>query len=422
MRRHRFPVLGSTLLAGAVLLAACGGGGSDAAGSGSGSGGGGGGGEPAGELVVWHYYDEGAGGLERAIAEWETNFEADHPEVDVRLEYQPYDQMVQKVTTAAAAQQGPDIVMGTHPFLPEMVKAGALAPMDEYWDAYEEADQYPAEIEDGLIVDGERYGVQGYANVEGLYYNADILSEIGVDVPTDMASFEAAMAAAQEAGYTPLTVSAPAGAGGEFAAVPWLAGAGWSYDEPDHPGAEEAMTRLSDWVEAGYINSDDATGFNGGTNFITGNYAFAQEGNWNLATFAEEADFEYGVALFEGVHRAAIGGEVASIGSGAEDPDTAWLFIQEQILSQDGNRSALEAGSVPLRADMAEDPALVENEPLQAYAEIAAQSVSIPLDDATPQVSEVLGTAFNEVIAGTIDGVEAAERIATQLPELRPGG
>lgn len=418
MRRHRFPVLGSTLMAGAVLLAACGGG--DAA-TGGDTGGGGDGGEPSGELVVWHYYDEGAGGLERAIAGWETGFEEAYPDVDVRLEYQPYDQMVQKVTTAAAAQQGPDIVMNASPFIPEMVKAGALAPMDEYWDAYEEADQYPAEVQDGLRVDDELYAVQAYANVEGVYYNADILSEIGVEVPTDLDELEAAMAAAQEAGYTGMTVSAPAGAGGEFAAVPWLAGSGWSYDEPDAAGAEEALTRLSDWVEAGYINPDDSTGFNGGTNFITGDYAFAQEGNWNLATFAEEADFEYGVAVFPGVDTAAVGGESASIGSGAEDPDLAWRFIEEQILSEDGNRSALEAGSVPLRQDLVDDPALAENEPLQAYAEIAGQSITIPLDDATPQVSELIGSAFNEVIAGRIDGAEAAERIATQLPELRPG-
>lgn len=423
MRIERFPRLSAVVLVLGLLAAACGGGATDTASGGEATeGGGGGSAQPSGELVVWHYYDAGAGGLERAVGEWETNFEEDYPDIDVRLEYQPYDQIVSKVTTAAAAQQGPDIVFGTHPFLPELVKAGAVVPLDGYWDSYEDAGQYPAQITDGLTIDDELYGVQAYANIMGLYYNADILDEIGVEVPTDMATFEAAMTAAQEAGYTALTVSAPAGSGGEFAAVPWLIGQGWSYDDPANDGSVTTMRMLSDWVEQGFVNSDDATGFNGGTNFLTGNYAFAQEGNWNLATFDEEAGFEYGVAAFPGVDQAAIGGEVISIGSGAENPDTAWRFITEQVLSQEGGRAAAEAGSIPLREDTAADPVVTENEQLSVYADVAAQSVSIPLDDASPEVSEVIGSAFNEVIAGSIDAQDAADRIGTQLGELRPEG
>lgn len=421
MRIHRLPSLALALL---VLAAACGGGAADSAqdaASGQEAASGQGGGEGSGELVVWHYYDEGAGGLAETIVEWEQAFEASHPDVDVRLEYQPYDQMTQKVITAAAAGRGPDVVLPTHPFLPEMVKAGALLPLGEYWDSYADTAQFPAEVEDALVIDGERYAVQGFANVVGLYYNQAILDEIGAEVPTDVASLEEAMAAAQEAGYTALTTSAPAGAGGEFWAVPWLVSAGWSYDQPDDPGAEEILTRLADWRQQGFISESDATGFNSGQNFSTGDYLFAQDGNWNLSTYAEEVDFDYGVLVIPLAERAAIGGEVGAIGSGAEDPDLAWSFIEESLLSPEGVSAAAQTGSVPLRTDVVEDAA-ADDENLQAFSEIAAQSVGIPLDENTPQRSEAIGGAYNELIAGTIDGTEAAERIATELQALQGEG
>lgn len=428
------------LLAALLLLAtACGGGGGSADGAGrdaaaeepASEGGsasegdsaaaGGAGGELSGELVIWHYYDEGAGGLYDLIGEWETRFEEAHPEVDVTFEYQPYDEMVSRTVAAAAAGEGPDLLLPTGVFLPEMVAAGALQPLDELWEGYEDSDQFPAEVQDANLIDDQRYAVQAFANVLGIFYNEDILTEIGVEPPTSLDELEEAFQAALDAGYTPFTTSGTTGAGGEFWLTPWLFGAGWTYDEADDPAAAEILGRIEGWREAGYFSTNDATGFNSNANFVTGDYAFSQDGNWNLSSFEEDADFEYGVAVFPGVERAAVGGEVIALGAGAEDPELAWAFATEILLSQDGARDVAGAGSVPLRQDMLEDPAVTENEDLAQFAEVASQSIGPPLLESTGEISEVLGGAWNELIAGTTSADEAAQRIATEVPPLVEG-
>jgi len=374
--------------------------------------------EPTGTVTIWHYYDEGAGGLYEKLGPWQQAVEAKYPKVKVNFEYVPYDQMTSKVTAAAAAQKGPDVVLPTAPFMPEMIKAGALAPIDELWNGYADRGQFPAQIIDSLKYKGKLYGVQAYTNIVGLVYNQKILDEIGVEVPKNLDELEAAMAKAKAAGYTPLTVDAPNGAGGEFNLVPFMASAGWTYEEPTQQGGLDAVRRVGSWSEKGYINKSDSGGFNGATNFTTGKYAFAVAGNWNLGTFEKELDFPYGVAVPEGLDRAVIGGEVISIGSNAKDPQTAWKVMEEMLLTREGGLQAADAGSIPLRKDVVESPQVKEERYLERYATIASQSIGLPLLENSGKVSDVLGGAYNELIAGKLSGDEAASRIAEELPPL----
>jgi multiple sugar transport system substrate-binding protein len=303
--------------------------------------------EPSGTVTIWHYYDEGAGGLYDKLGPWEQSVERRYPKVKVNFEYVPYDQMTSKVTAASAAQKGPDIVLPTAPFMPEMIKAGALQPVDQYWNGFADKGQFPTQIIDSLKYNGKLYGVQAYANVVGLVYNQKILEDIGVEVPKNLDDLEAAMAKAEAADYQALTVDAPTGAGGEFNLVPWMASAGWTYDDPTNQGGLDAVRRVASWREQGYISKSDAGGFNGATNFATGKYAFAIAGNWNLGTFEKQLEFPYGVAVPEGMDRALIGGEVLSLGSNAKDPQTAWKVMEQMLALARGRARGRRRGLDP---------------------------------------------------------------------------
>lgn len=410
-------LLGGSLAAGlALALAACGGDPAESTGTGKAASG-----ELAGSLSVLHYYDEGAGGLQPFIKTWEQRFEEAHPKVDVKFEYTPYDQMQQKVISAAAAGKGWDLIMPTGVWMPEMVKAGALREIDEYWENSPEKGQFPDNTQTGGVFQDKRYAVQAYTNVEGIFYNKTILDEIGVEVPTNLDELEAAMAKAKDAGYNAFTTAGPPGAGGEFSAVPWLASNGWSYEQPDAPGAREVLRRLQEWRDAKYFSPNDASGFVAEKNFSTGKYAFAQGGNWNLGSFAEDLDFEWGAAVIEGIDRSLLGGEIIAMGSKAEDPDLAWAFVEETFLSRQGGLDAAEAGSIPLRSEVAEDPVVTEDPNLAAFATIAGASIANPMNANTGKISDAIGAAWNEFVAGKIDADEAAERIATEVPPLMEG-
>jgi ABC-type glycerol-3-phosphate transport system substrate-binding protein len=312
------------------------------AGCGSGSDGDSGGGD--GTLTVLHYYDEGAGALKDLVPEWEKRFEATHDGIDVKFEYVPYDQMQQKVISAAAAGKGWDIVMPTGVWLPEMIKAGAVQPMDDCWDGFEDADQFPENTQGAGVYDDKRYAVQGFTNVEGIFVNEAILKDVGVGVPTNLDEMEDAMQKAQDAGYNAFTTAAPPGTGGEFNLVPWLASSGWTYEEPDAAVTEEVLSRLQDWRDNGYFSANDASGFNAEKNFTTGEYAFAQGGNWNLGTFDKDLKFPWSAQVIEGIDAALLGGEVIALGGNAGDPDLACAFITETLMSQEGAKDFASAG------------------------------------------------------------------------------
>jgi multiple sugar transport system substrate-binding protein len=369
-------------------------------------------------LTVLHYYDEGAGALKDLPSKWEKRFEAANQGVDVKFEYVPYDQMLQKVISAAAAGEGGDLIMTAGPWLPEMVKAGAVLPIDECWNGFADADQFSENTQAAGVLEGKRYAMQAFANVEGIFVNETILKEIGVDTPTNLDEMEAAMQKAKDAGYNAFSTAAPPGAGGEFNLVPWLASAGWTYDDAGSPVAAEVMGRLQEWRDNGYFSPNDASGFNAEKNFTTGKYAFAQGGNWNLGTFDSDLKFAWSAQVVDGIDRALLGGEIIAVGGKSEDPELACQFATEMFLSPEGAKDFAVAGSVPLRADAAELREITDDPNLSAFAEIAGDSLANPVNQNTAKISDVIGGAYNEFVAGQIDADEAAQRIADEVPPL----
>jgi multiple sugar transport system substrate-binding protein len=399
----------------ALALAACGGGDDDEGGGGSSASAGG---KPSGTLTVWTYYDEGSGGLSKAPDQWKRQVEAKYPDVKLDFQLVGYDNMTQKLTAAAAAGKGPDIALVNGGSIPELVKAGAVQDIDEEWQGYADKSQFPAAAEDSLKFKDKRYAVQAYTNIVGLYYNKTMLDELGVKPPTNLDELDAAMAKAREGGKKAMTVSAPAGAGGEFSAAAWLLSQGWTYQEAGNPAGRAAFDRLGQFVDKKYISPADSGGFNAPTNFATGDYAFMHEGNWNLGTFKEDLEFEWGVTPIEGLDRSPIGGEVAVVGGNAKDKAAAWAVIEEMVLSKEGGLVAAEAGSVPLRRDVAEDAKVKADKELSEFAKIAAKSTGIPLTDNTGKVSTVIGDAFNQVVAGKIGADEAWQKVSSGVPPL----
>src|SRR5699024_9741065 len=100
-------------------------------------------------------------------------FEEKHDNVTVNNVFQPYDQMNSKVVAAAGAGEGPDIIVFNGAEWATMALADAFAPLDDYLADFEDADEIPDAVLHGM--DGDTYAVQGYVNLLGLWYNADIL-------------------------------------------------------------------------------------------------------------------------------------------------------------------------------------------------------------------------------------------------------
>ncbi|HLU28894.1 sugar ABC transporter substrate-binding protein [Oceanitalea stevensii] len=399
----------------ALTLAACGGGeDADDAATGGGS----------NELTVWHYFSEdNQVALMDAYAE---KFEAEHEGVTVNNVFQPYDQMNSKVVSAAGAGQGPDVIVFNGAEWSTLAMAGALAPLDDYWADFEGADQFPDAVLHGM--DGSTYAVQGYVNLLGLWYNADILAEIGVEPPTTMEELESAMAAAVEAGHRGITLSALPQSQGEWQAYPWLSSAGFDYENLDEAALAEGFGRVRGWIEEGYLSQeavtwDQTVPFQ---QFTAGGVAFAENGNWQMGAAAADADFEYGVVplpLDEG-GQVYLGGEGQAIGANAQNPDLAWEYLQSTYLDYDGQLIAQEnVGSIPSRADASQEEGVTSDPLLQPFAQtLADMGTNYPAQvippEAVADVQAAVGQAWSAALAGQTAPEAAAAQVVGQLQGL----
>ncbi|MCB2177939.1 MAG: extracellular solute-binding protein [Actinomycetales bacterium] len=240
--RQRGRVMTMTAIAavGVLGLAACSSSGSDTGSSSSAAGG-------DQTITVWHYFS--ADNQVALMDKYASMFEDAHPGVTVDNVYVPYDQMNSKLVSSAGAKTGPDVVVFNGAETATIALGGALAPLDDQLSSFQDAGQLP----DSVIhkVDGTTYAVQGYVNLLGLWYNADILDKIGVQPPTTIDELEAAMAKAKDAGYRGITLSALPNSQGEWQAYPWLTSEGFSYDSPDATAMAAGLSRVRSWVEKG---------------------------------------------------------------------------------------------------------------------------------------------------------------------------
>lgn len=403
----------SVALAGALTLAACGGGDADT--------GAGGGTAEGGTVTVWHYFSDD--NQVRLMDEFAAKFESENEGVTVDNVYVPYDEMNSKVIAAAGSETGPDVVVFNGAETATLALAGALAPLDDYWASYEDADQFP----DSVIheIDDTIYAVQGYVNLLGLWYNAEILDEIGVEPPTTMDELEDAMAAAADAGYEGITLCGLPQGQGEWQAYPWLSSEGFTYDDPDAAALEAGLARVRGWVENGWlsqqaVNWDQTVPFQ---EFAAGGVAFAENGNWQMGTAASDATFEYGVAPLplSDTGQVYLGGEGQGIGAFSENPDLAWEYLTSTYFDAEGQLLPVEiVGSIPSRSDAAQDPAVTDNEMLQPFAEtIEKFGANYPAPAIAPEnvgdVQLTVGQAWSAALGGQQSPADAAQSVVDQL-------
>jgi multiple sugar transport system substrate-binding protein len=133
-----------------------------------------------------------------------------------------------------------------------------------------------------------------------------------------------ALAKVKAAGKKGITFSAIGTEEGSFQFLPWFWGAGANLTQLDSPQAVAALGLWTDWLKKGYapnsvINNTQTTSWQ---EFATGQYAFAENGTWQLAN-AKKTGFEYGIIAIppERRHRAGADRRRVRHGAGAEETD-----------------------------------------------------------------------------------------------------
>ena len=242
--------------------------------------------------------------------------------------------LTSKVLLAAQQSTAPDVLIVDNPVISTLADAGVLT--DTGTTKVDTAASAPNLLAAGQI-GGKTYGIPIGANTLALYYNKNILQAAGVDPAsvTDWASLTAALAKVTAAGKKGITFSAIGTEEGSFQFLPWFWGAGANLTDLSSDQAVAALTLWTDWLHHGYapnsvINNTQTTSWQ---EFATGQYAFAENGTWQLDN-AKQAGFPYGVipipARDGGTAPAPTGGEFVTI---PVQSDTGRYTVSEKIVS-----------------------------------------------------------------------------------------
>ena len=201
-------------------------------------------GELTGTITFWHAYGADSKELETLREVIIPGFEAKYPGADVEDVAVPYDQLHQKMITAAAGGDLPDVMRADIIWVPEAAKLGLLERLDTAMPDFEElaAKVFPGTLETNRYQDGY-YGLPLDTNTRVLMYNADALAAAGVSEPP--ATFDELRELADKLAGTDIYAFADNGLSG-WNVLPWIWSAGGDITDENYTKA------------TGYLNSPES--------------------------------------------------------------------------------------------------------------------------------------------------------------------
>ncbi|MEV0623893.1 extracellular solute-binding protein [Nonomuraea sp. NPDC050404] len=375
-----------------------------------------------GTYTIWDPYPQ----YDRA-SDWVKLLDRCGADAGVKVERTGYDTSDLTNKALLAAQQGnsPDVLIVDNPVVSTLAEAGVLTTTEENrLDVSAIAPNLLAAGQSG----GKTYGVPIGANTLALYYNKDVLKQAGVDIASvkDWTSLTAALEKVKAKGKKGITFSAIGTEEGSFQFLPWFWGSGASLTKLDSPQGVSAVALWSDWLKKGYapnsvINNTQTTSWQ---EFATGDFAFAENGTWQLAN-AGKTGFAYGIIPVPGksggTAPAPTGGEFVSIPVQSDTGRHATSRKLVTCLTSTGNSlttTTTLSYIAPTEAVQAKQVAATPGLRVWVEAVKAAKGrTSDDLGTRYPRISEPMWGAVQAALSGSKspqDAMAAAQSAAAQ--------
>lgn len=259
-----------------------------------------------------------------------------------------------------AAGETPDVfIVSPGPQLTDYVKPKVAAPLDEYLEKDGWKDTFTSDaVFSQQTYDGKIYAVPLNTAAACCFYNTEMFEKAGASVPTTWEEMLDTCAKLQDAGYTPITISAGTAwclsmvAGylceAEGVDLPALADGSASWEDGKLENACNKLLDLSKYFQktaAGDTN-DVAT-----ANFYNGDAAILIQGSWAIGQInGQNPDFESkcGVFQFPGVDRVIAKSDSLCMSSSTACPEGAAALIKYFTDDTAQKYTAEKGGKIPV--------------------------------------------------------------------------
>ncbi|MGA5200684.1 sugar ABC transporter substrate-binding protein [Streptomyces variegatus] len=365
-----------------------------------------------GTYTIWDPYPQ----FDKSSA-WAKLLDGCGTEAGVKIKRTAFDtsDLTNKALLAAQQDNSADVLIVDNPVVSTLAEAGLLTTTDD--NKLDTSKVNPNLLAAGQS-GGKTYGTPIGANTLALYYNKKVLKDAGVDIASvkDWKSLTAALTKVKKAGKKGITFSAIGTEEGSFQFLPWFWGSGAQLTALDSEQAVSALSLWKNWLDKGYapnsvINNTQTTSWQ---EFASGDYAFAENGTWQLAN-ADKAGFDYGVipvpSASGGDAAAPTGGEFVTV---PVQGDTGRYATTQKLVSCLTNSQNLLETDTTLSyvAPTAEvqDKQVAANAKLKPWVDAVKAAKGRTSDDLGtkyPKISEQLWKAVQSALSGSASPKDA---------------
>ncbi|WP_042146656.1 sugar ABC transporter substrate-binding protein [Paucisalibacillus sp. EB02] len=378
-------------------------------------------GEVGGEITVWvHPY---TGDAEKEEEMWNTivkRFQEDH-DAEVNIEVIPWANRDQKILTALAANNGPDVFYAIPDQMPQYANEGMLLELDPYLEDFDLSDFVDTALVSTKWQD-KTYGLPILQEAYTFFYNKEVIEAIGEDpenLPATWEDFEAWAEKAKEQGFYATTFQGGGSMNGTLYPYLWQAGGEVLTQDDEvlinNEAGVEAFSFINKMYENGWIPEDSITAMEHDAIWNSGKMLAVLGSGISLTNMQSsgEIDFIIGPPLQnkEQVTYGTVGMFV--IPSNTDNPATAAEFVKV-LTNADNQRTFNEVTQYIPTRESAKD--IFEEQPylaqLASYTQYALPGVIHPKGrDIMPMIQAELQT----MMEGKKTPQEAADSAAEAI-------
>ncbi|WP_372633079.1 sugar ABC transporter substrate-binding protein [Cohnella sp.] len=365
------------------------------------------------------------------------SFEAQNPNIKVKMEVIPYGDYETKIRTALAAGNAPDVIGLDGPTLAAYAHQGAVIPLDAYFEADGNKEDIAAPVLASLTYKDQIYAAPLNDASIGMFYNKKLFEKNGIELPSkdpnQAWTWEQVLQAAQK-------INDPAnkvygidpgwglgeGEGSTFVKLPFIWQAGGEILSPDgtevkgyldSPESKRALSFFSSLYNEYKVAPKEIPP----EAFETGKLGIVVNGPWAISGFAtSHPDFKLGedwdiAPLWKDAKQVTPNGSWnMAITKDSKQPDAAWKFVNWVTGVEGAKFWYQETKNLPARLSTASAIPELTEYPMNIFVEQSSKFAHPrPVTPAYPVITTAVSKLFADLgVAGRNVDEAVAEAVA----------
>jgi multiple sugar transport system substrate-binding protein len=382
-------------------------------------------GKAGGEITVWAMGTEG-----EKLTTFAAEFMKENPEATVKVTPIPWDGAHDKIATAIAGRQTPDLSLIGSTWMGEFAKTGGL---DRLPDGVADQAAFFPGARDTTMVGGVAFGIPWYVETRLIYVNKEVAARAGVTTaPRSWEELKTAVKAFKDKGGAAWGVAFQAGGTGSWQTVlPFVwqnggdvtsGGSGGTFTL-DSAQAVEALAYFESYFNEG-LNPKDLPQGTLEPDFAAGKIGAFVSGPWHIGILKEQGAAGKYDLWHMPTRKAAtsfVGGGNLAVFKDAKNRDGAWKFVSWLAKPEVQVKWYQASSDLPSVKAAWDDPALKNDAMLSAFGAQLADAKAPPAIATWEQIAAAFDAEIERLVKTDLPAGDAAKAIQQKAVSIGTG-